>query len=314
MATAELGSWLERLASIMELKACEPGTTYPKLIFTQGEPGRKEKARMIYELDRSVHKDLPTEGWRCHRLRWMQVWFHHDIEDVICDIGYEGCCTADDREKHQRLTMSMWLSLHPIKVKAELLGALPFHAALVKRNGFGVLLAGPGETGKSTCCRRIPSPWQAVCDDETLIIPHHNRQYIVHPFPTWSDHIFRRCEKTWNVQQHLSLSAIFFLEQAKNDEAIEIGQGQAAVKAFRSYMQTLYVLGLRMDREEKLACNKKVFNNACKLAKAVPSFILRVNLAGQFWEEMERVLAKLQVPRKSKDEHNYLNRYCAKAS
>lgn len=297
MATAELGSWIERLASIMELKACKP-EAHPKLIFMRGEPGKEEWAKLIYEFDLDVRKSLSESGWRSYHLRWLRVWFHHGAEDMICDIGHEEDRTTHDEERHTISTMSMWLALRPIFLKAEQVGGLLFHAALIKRNPVGVLIAGPGETGKSTCCRRIPSPWYAVCDDETLIVRDHHGRYLIHPFPTWSDYIFRRSERTWNVQQHFPLSAIFFLEQAENDEAIPIGEGQAAVLINRSTAQAHYVSGLSLNREELHTSTRKVFDNACELAKAVPAFMLRVSLTGRFWMEIERVMTEFPVPRK----------------
>jgi len=34
---------------------------------------------------------------------------------------------------------------------------------------------------------------------------------------------------------------------------------------------------------------EKVFDNACKLARGIPAFKLRVSLDGKFWKEMERI-------------------------
>jgi SynChlorMet cassette protein ScmC len=170
------------------------------------------------------------------------------------------------------------------------LGGLPLHAALVERNGMGILLAGHGGAGKSTCCQRLPSSWHALCDDETLVVINEEKQYFAHPFPTWSDYLWKRSERTWNVQKYVPLSAIFLLEQSETDEAIRIGQGQGA-----TFINTLATDVCRrnwrnLDRKEERAQRKQLFQNACELARAVPAFKLRFSLNGRFWEKIEEVL------------------------
>lgn len=64
-------------------------------------------------------------------------------------------------------------------------GGTCYHGGLIEYQGQGILLSGPSGTGKSTCCRRIPSPWQALSDDECLI-SWHDQHYQVQPLPTWS--------------------------------------------------------------------------------------------------------------------------------
>lgn len=45
-----------------------------------------------------------------------------------------------------------------------------------------------------------------------------------------------------------------------------------------------------LNLKEEKVIRKKLFDNACQLAKAVPVFSLRVSLNGRFWENMEKVL------------------------
>jgi SynChlorMet cassette protein ScmC len=184
----------------------------------------------------------------------------------------------------------MYRAFYPIHQRAIEAGGLPFHAGLVEYKGRGLLLAGPGGIGKSTCCRRLPFAWRALCDDETLIVLHKQKGYFAHPFPTWSLHLLGRSEKTWNIQEHLPLDAIFFLEQAKMDEVSPIKSARAAILI----NQTANAICMRYERvlnlQEKRAQRKKIFVNACALAKSVPCFILRISLKGEFWKKIERVL------------------------
>lgn len=269
--------WLERLASVMELKACD-GNGDPKLIFTRGEAP-------IRFLALNIRANLPKRGWKARDFRALQIWSHREVSDVICDIGHG--------EGYELEILRMWQSLDPIFQRAQYTGGLPFHAALVERNGMGVLLAGSANKGKSTCCRRLQGPWQFLCDDETLVVRDEHKRYLAQPFPTWSDYLFRRSEPTWNVQRHLPLSAIFFLEHAETDDVVPMGEGQTAALVSLAAAEICRRSWMYMDRGRVRALRKKLFDNACELARAVPAFVLRVSLKGRFWEEMEKVLDEL---------------------
>jgi SynChlorMet cassette protein ScmC len=281
IAAKALSSWVEKLASIVELKICEPNG-HPKLIFIRRESNREGRGEPTGSLDQNVLEDLPRNGWTAQNLGALLVWSHNEVPDAICEFGYE--------DHHNLDIIRMEVTLYPIYQRAQDSGGLPFHAALVGRNGIGVLLAAPGNGGKSTCCRRLPPPWHVLCDDETLIVREHQKQYSAHPFPTWSDYLWRGSERTWNVQRHLPLSAIFFLEQAETDQAVPVGQGQAATYINQLAAEVCHRNWRNLGREKEMSLKRKLFDNACELARAVPAFQLRVSQNGQFWEEMERVL------------------------
>jgi SynChlorMet cassette protein ScmC len=281
VAAEGVGPWVEKLASIMELKNCEPNG-YPKLVFTRKRLGLDWWRDPVSRLTRNISGGLPDTGWEAHDLRSLQLWTHRDVPDVICEMG--------DEEDHDLNIVRMWLCLSPVYKRALESGGLPLHAALVERNGTGVLLAAPGGTGKSTCCRRIVPPWKALCDDLTVAVADTDRQYRVHPFPTWSDYLWERSGTTWDVQQHLPLSALFFLEQGTTDEVIPLGKGQASVLITESAAQVYQSIWRNLLPEEERRFKKKIFENACELAKGIPAFQLRVSLNGRFWEEMDRTL------------------------
>jgi SynChlorMet cassette protein ScmC len=112
----------------------------------------------------------------------------------------------------------------------------------------------------------------------------------VHPFPTWSDHLWRRSEPTWDVQRSLPLSAIVFLEQGPTDEAIPIGKGEATACIMESASQVCHSFWRDLALGEKRGLKEKVFDNACELARSIPAFKLRLSLDGRFWEELDRIL------------------------
>ena len=248
---------------------------YPRLIFVRGKSVEAPANSL-------AQGNLPERGWGSRDFRSVQLWFHPDVPDVICEIG--------PGSDHELDILRMWLSLDPIYQRAQESGGLPFHAALIERDGMGVLLAAPGDTGKSTCCTRIPLPWRALCDDEALVVQNDQKQFLVHPFPTWSDYLWRRSQRTWNVQHYVPLKAMFFMKQAEVDEAVPMKESQAALYANNAAIQVSRRTWRHMDRTEVTVTRKRLFENACQLANAIPAFTLCVSISGRFWEEMEKVL------------------------
>lgn len=273
---------MEKLASIMELETCD-GNGYPKLVFIRKETDKQRRGEPICYLAPNMQDSLPRGGWQVRKLPAIHIWYHRDVPDVICEFGHEG--------NHELDILRKSLALYPIFERAQSSGGLPFHAGLVERYGTGILLAGSGNTGKSTCCRRLHSPWHPLCDDETLVVRDEQKRYLAHPFPTWSEYLWRQSEQTWNVEAHVPLSAIFFLERAEIGEVVPMGRGQTAVSIIQSATQVYRPNWNYLDREEARVLKKKLFDNACELAKEIPAFKLRVSLNGRFWEEIEKVLS-----------------------
>lgn len=271
--TEGLESWLDELAKIMELKSCGP-ERLPGLVFFKSSSCRDVRAHLPEALVRT--------GWKAHDLRALRIWCHSELPDRICEVG--------PKTDHDLDLIRMWLALHPVYQSAQNAGGLPLHAALVRRNGVGVLLAGSGDVGKSTCCRYLPDPWQVLCDDESLVVLAGRQRYVAHPFPTWSDRLWRRSEHTWNVQRHLPVAGIFFLEQSKIDEVVPLGQARTAVSVFRSAMQVCQRNWRYLTDDENRLLRRALFSNACELARAIPAYTLRFSLTGRFWVEIDKAL------------------------
>lgn len=267
-ATKETNSWMEQFAAIMQLKRCSQNEirSWPQISF-ENPP----TAIMLHQ-----------RGWKKRDLQYLHIWSHPSTSDVICEIGNEGNHTMD--------AIRMSASLYLIYSKVVDLGGLPLHAALIERDKKGILLAAPGNTGKTTCCLRLPPGWHALCDDESLIVRNLRKSYSAHPFPTWSDLIMQRQERTWNVQKHVALTAIFFLKQAEVDKALPLKKGESAARLIQSAIHVDQRFGHSQDSEEIRLWRNKLFENVCDLAQAVPAFKLQVSASGRFWEEIERVL------------------------
>ena len=275
--------WLDRLAAIMELDECARDGA-PTVIFSKMAHRNDAGDTMGDGVFPWLDARSRGNGWCCYDHKTLRIWCHNSSRDVVCEIDNDG--------KDVIGVINMWNSLQPIYQRSMNLGGLLFHAALVELDGRGVLLAAQGDTGKSTCCRRLPDYWKPLCDDETLVVLGKEKRYRVHPFPTWSDYLSGPSENTWNVQYSVPVSAVFFLEQAGADEAVPMGQGEAAFLMSDSAAQICRRFWKRMDIEYERNFRIESFHNACQMAKQIPAFRLRASLHGRFWEEMEKVMDK----------------------
>jgi len=176
-------------------------------------------------------------------------------------------------------------------------GGIPLHTAFIKKDKYRILLSGPCEVGKTTCCKRIPQPWQAIRDEEVLIV-RYMQKYYIHTLPTGDDFIKNRhnTKKTYYNQKGVPLSAIFFLEQSKIDKVIPINQRQATTLI---YDQARFkfrpdMLNANLNKREYIGIKNKIFNNSYNIAKQIPIFKLYVSLNGRFWEKIDEVLKNIR--------------------
>jgi len=272
---------LDKFATILELKEC-PINGIPKIVM-RSDNAIKSVNEFIQMVPNEYRVSGDKRGWSFYDMNTLRIWYHPHVTDVVCEVK--------DIKGPKIEFISMWAALQPIYQRSIDRGGLPFHAGLAERDGRGFLLAASGHTGKSTCCRRLPLCWQPLCDDETLVVLDHQNRYRAHPFPTWSDYLLQRSEKTWNVQQSVPLSGIFFLEQSETNDVSELGEGQAAVLITESAMQICNKFWINVDNAKQRHLKKGLFDNACEMAKQIPAYRLKVSRQGRFWEQMEQVLA-----------------------
>lgn len=264
----EVLPWLHQLAAIMRLGK-----------------GRSTGRPRIHFYPRGVVPGPSRESdWTVWEQKGLRFWFHDHISDVLCEV--------DNSKGHEAEVMNMWYALHPIYWGAIRSRGLPLHGALIEREGQGVVLAAPGGTGKSTCCRRIPEPWLPRCDDELLVLRDERGRYRAHPFPTWSDYLWHRAPNTWNVESSIPLQAVFFLSHAEREFCEPLSGAGAAMYVNDSAEQVCRKYWHMKEGELRRAFTGRVFANACEMVKTIPCFKLGVSLDGRFWEEMERALEK----------------------
>lgn len=175
-----------------------------------------------------------------------------------------------------------------IAQEVEFTGGLLLHGALAERDGRGVILAGPGGVGKTTASRRLPHPWQTLCDDTTLVIPDSQGNYWAHPWPTWSGFIMDRPNRSWDVHQAVPLRSLFFLSQAQEERVDPLTSIQAYPLLAESVTQASGSLLRHMDKQESRIRYSKRFDNICTLAKTLPIFRLNLSRTGSFWHHIEQ--------------------------
>ena len=263
--------WVEELATIMQLTPGEAGDA-SIIVFLEGKTP-PERVKQLVAMD---------PGWLTLNANHMNRWFRRDSPDILCELN----APLSEVEGY----ISLWQSLQFIHRQSINRGGLPFHAALVEHEGKGVILAGAGDTGKSTCCSRLPLPWRAWCDDEVLLALAPDGRYLAHPFPTWGDYIMERGGNTWRTQDCSPLAGIFLLEQSSSDACLPLSPFEAAKEVTVSAQQLVWGLLLYGGSEEARSIRAAVFSNACELIKKIPVFRLRVSLTGRFWEHIEVAL------------------------
>jgi SynChlorMet cassette protein ScmC len=282
-------TWVNKLASVMGLKPCEQNGI-PKLIFVRDNLTENKVQELMNSFNTDIWSANLQTSWKFRKFDSLNLWYSYELSDIVYE--FDSNQSRSEKVNRELDVWRMWHVLYPVYEQVQSLGGLSIHAALIERYGNCVMISAPGGTGKSTCCERIPSPWHAICDDESLIVLNKQEKYVAHPIPTWS-FLFDENSKSWNTQQYFPLKAIFFLEQSENDEVIPIGQGQSAILIADAVSWIWARVWKNINDQEKSKIRKEVFDNACQLAKTIPAFKLRASLTGKFWEEMEKTLESI---------------------
>jgi SynChlorMet cassette protein ScmC len=272
--------WVDKLATIMELhESASDGS--PRLVFCRaGHLNGSVGSATGPVPSKSQYSD--GNDWVFYDHDSLRFWHQQGSPHVICELI--------NNKGHKNQIINMWNALRPVYEKSIHRGGLALHAGLAELGGRGFLLVGASDKGKSTCCDRLPGHWKPLCDDEALVVFDEHKNCRVHPFPTWSDHLWNRAENTWNVQSSVALHGMFFLAQSDMDEVAPLGEGQASIHLNESALQICQKFCITLDEKNQRQFRTELFNNACNIAKQIPAYRLRVSLHGRFWEKMEKVI------------------------
>ncbi|MFH0821120.1 MAG: SynChlorMet cassette protein ScmC [Pseudomonadota bacterium] len=280
--TASRGAeeWLTRFAHVMGLQpGLQPGLR--TLRFLRGAPPSHVTGESLRPDDSGMMASVHEEWGLLKDLALIKIWSHPEGSDLAVEL-------LNTHLENIEITM-MWQSLHTVYETVISEGGLPLHAALIEHGGRGVLLAGAGGAGKTTCCRRLPASWRALSDDETVIVPMPGGKWHAHPFPTWSGCIKGTDLRTWNIGSGIPISAVFFIRKADRDDAGLLSNGSAAVRIYESSRQITLSRVNALPPVERREWRKTLFENSCRSASGVPAFDLGVSLNGPFWRIIEEV-------------------------
>jgi len=199
------------------------------------------------------------------------------------------CLLSHTRNNDILINQLIQLSL-VIAQQTQILGGVLLHSALIEKDGWGILLAGPGGVGKTTASRRLPSPWRSLSDDAALVVRSTDGSYWAHPWPTWSYCMSGGRGGTWDVNHAVPLKAIFFLQQAQLDRVEPIFPGQSVCLLVELAEHTSWSMAHGKGKEVARTLRLQRFENICDLVKDVPCYNLHLSLDRAFWKEIERVI------------------------
>jgi len=182
-------------------------------------------------------------------------------------------------------------------------GGLLIHGALAERDGYGIILAAPGGTGKTTASNRLPSPWHSLSDDATLVVRNGDGTYYAHSWPTWSRFRDNGPGGSWDVERAVPLAAIFFLSRSDLDRAEPMDARDAVAYLAESVHQVTGIPGQPgCTWQETAELCKQELAAASALAETIPAYQLLISQTGAFWEEIVAVLDQRKATRAGSEE------------
>jgi SynChlorMet cassette protein ScmC len=199
------------------------------------------------------------------------------------------CFVTPARNKDILANQLIRLSLFIVQ-QAQREGGLLLHGALAERDGWAVILAGPGGAGKTTASRRLTPPWYSLSDDATLVVRGEDGAYWAHPWPTWSNFMSGGPGGTWDVNHAVPLKAIFFMQQALHDRIESIRTGYSVPLLVELAEQTSWSMAHGQGRDVARRLRLQRFENICSLAKLITCYSLHMSLDGAFWEAIEQIM------------------------
>lgn len=270
-AVRSIEPWLDELAGIMQLENTNTGQINQKVFF------------LAMRKDNKPPTQFP--GWNNIKQGAVyRVWFHSKIPEIFIELNPEFINHPEIR------IINMWFSLEAVYSFYVDKGSSPAHATLAEYNGKGILIAAAGGVGKSTCLRRLPTPWKPLADDSVLIIKGLNKKFNAHPMPTWIDHLWSPRKSCVNSAYSVPLNSIFFLKQSNEDAVYPLNKSAAIQKTYECFKQVWKNYLARLAKENKKEMVHKLFDIACEVAGNIPCFTLHATLEGKFREKIEEVI------------------------
>lgn len=231
----------------------------------------------------------------------LQVLVDSELDQLATDrYGSELTpCIVPSPVNNDMLVVGMMYIAQAIIRAEQSRGGILIHGALAQppiHLGGGILLAGPGNVGKTTSSNRLPSTWQSHSDDASLVVRDGKGTYWAHPWPTWS-RFFSTPDGNpgpggrWKVEQKIPLRTIFFLRQAERDRIEPVSFTPALTYLMETAQQVSHPIIRNLPFDQALAFQKKQVATAEALIRSIPFYTLHLSLTGTFWKKIEKKLA-----------------------
>lgn len=208
----------------------------------------------------------------------------------VDDVPIVGNAPRDTDGHPHHETVMMACAALGVCERIEQHGGVLLHGALLDHQGDGVVLAGSGGTGKSTASRRVPAPWRALSDDQTLIVRTPEGSYRAHPWPTWSRLNDTSPNERWDVSQSVPLKAVFFLHQSTRNRTTPAARSMACCMLMRNSEQAWWLAHNHMPVERLRRLRLRRLDAVSAMTAHVPAYILEFSLHGAFWDVITRAL------------------------
>jgi SynChlorMet cassette protein ScmC len=166
-------------------------------------------------------------------------------------------------------------------------GGILVHGGLAEFEGQGVILAAPGNTGKTTAVSRLPAPWKPLSDDAALIVRGSGNRYHSHPWPTWSRFFFGGSGGSWDTGYGVPLRRMCFLARSSQDSLEDLPHGQAAAMLIESVEQANAVFNRRQPPAVVHENHLEQLAVVCAITDTIPAYRLVLSLTGNFWTRLE---------------------------
>jgi hypothetical protein len=183
-------------------------------------------------------------------------------------------------------------------------GGLLLHGALLARErergrGEGLLLCGPGGSGKSTVASRIDRPWGALSDDQALVLDCGRHGFWAHPWPTWSRYDESGLRASWDVQHGVPVTAVAFLRQGIPVRAVRLSPSEAVGHAVVAAEEAGRVIGLHTDPSEDRELRVTRLDRCLALVGLLPAFELTLGLDDDVAAALDAILDSATGPSSS---------------
>jgi SynChlorMet cassette protein ScmC len=271
-------AFVEEVADSLGLVTCARPFSPAVVLIESAHPCEESLPRAIL-----TELNLPYSGWHCcfcqHAQWWVCAAPSESVVGMLMPVRPGGRTSQELKE----IIHGIFFNVYRRLLYA---GGIVLHAALLAHEGSASVIVAPSGTGKTTCCRRVPSPWQGLCDEEAVLIPSSSGKWHAHPMLNITDFTSRGIRAHHAIQRGFLLEGLYFLQQGASDSIDALGEAEAAGKMFRAASE-VYIRYRSWHCYDRPEYRLRQFENTANLARSLPCYTLSATLTGNFWDKMK---------------------------